>query len=176
MARDDKNGFGLTSTAALLLGWLAPGAGHILLGHWARGLVIFVAIGATFWGGMAMGGALTVDYRNERAWFAAQMLTGAHGLAGWKMSEAAYTRAISDPKTAQRYRDLMPSSKLTRAELQTQVVDEALAQTGLAIAPPADNLARAYSGIAGLLNVMCVFDAVMLTLLRRQPPPAEAQA
>jgi TM2 domain-containing membrane protein YozV len=29
---------------ALLLGWLIPGAGHMLLGKWVRGLLLFVSI------------------------------------------------------------------------------------------------------------------------------------
>lgn len=40
--------------SALILGWLVPGAGHLLTRHWIRALVLFVAITAMFWLGLAM--------------------------------------------------------------------------------------------------------------------------
>jgi Family of unknown function (DUF6677) len=45
---------------ALILGWLVPGAGHLLTGRWIRGLLLFVSIGAMFWLGLAMQGKLYV--------------------------------------------------------------------------------------------------------------------
>jgi hypothetical protein len=166
MAKEDNTNGGLLTGAALVLGWLVPGAGHALLGYWLRGLVIFAAIGGTFWAGVAMGGVLTVDYRNERAWFIAQMLTGAQGLVSWKLSEAQYNEVLQDKDVRQRFEGLLKAARIDRANLEAQVVDEALAKRNLAMRPPTDTLARAYSGIAGLLNVMCVFDAVMLSLIR----------
>jgi hypothetical protein len=44
------------ATAALLLGWLIPGAGHILLGKWVRGALLFVAIVTMFSIGIALQG------------------------------------------------------------------------------------------------------------------------
>jgi hypothetical protein len=44
------------ATAALILGWLIPGAGHILLGKWVRGLLLFAAILTMFWIGLALQG------------------------------------------------------------------------------------------------------------------------
>lgn len=39
---------------ALLLGWLVPGAGHLLTGRWVRGLLLFVSITTMFALGLAM--------------------------------------------------------------------------------------------------------------------------
>jgi hypothetical protein len=39
---------------ALILGWLIPGAGHLLTRHWIRALLLFVAITAMFSLGLAM--------------------------------------------------------------------------------------------------------------------------
>jgi hypothetical protein len=39
---------------ALLLGWLVPGAGHLLTRHWVRALLIFVSISLMFFLGIAM--------------------------------------------------------------------------------------------------------------------------
>lgn len=40
----------------LILGWLVPGAGHLLLGKWVRSLLLAVAIFGLFVLGLAMGG------------------------------------------------------------------------------------------------------------------------
>ena len=40
--------------SALILGWLVPGAGHLLTRHWIRALLLFVAITAKFSLGLAM--------------------------------------------------------------------------------------------------------------------------
>ena len=44
--------------SALILGWLVPGAGHVLTGRWIRGLLLFVSIASMFWLGIAMQGKL----------------------------------------------------------------------------------------------------------------------
>ncbi len=43
---------------ALVLGWLIPGAGHLLTRHWVRALLLFVSIAAMFWLGISMQGKL----------------------------------------------------------------------------------------------------------------------
>jgi hypothetical protein len=40
--------------SALILGWLIPGAGHLLTRHWIRALLLFVAITTMFSLGLAM--------------------------------------------------------------------------------------------------------------------------
>lgn len=46
--------------SALILGWLVPGAGHLLTGRWVRALLLFISIAAMFWMGIAMQGQLYV--------------------------------------------------------------------------------------------------------------------
>jgi hypothetical protein len=43
---------------ALLLGWLVPGAGHMLIGKWIRGLLLFVAILGMFLVGIGLVGKI----------------------------------------------------------------------------------------------------------------------
>ncbi len=45
-------------SAALLLGWLIPGAGHLLTRHFVRALLLFFAISLLWWLGIAMNGRL----------------------------------------------------------------------------------------------------------------------
>lgn len=47
-------------SAALLLGWLVPGAGHLLSRRWVRGGLLFAAIGLMFILGLLMQGKLYV--------------------------------------------------------------------------------------------------------------------
>src|SRR5947209_894187 len=42
--------------AALVTGWLVPGAGHLLLKRWVRGLLLLAAIGTLFFVGIGMEG------------------------------------------------------------------------------------------------------------------------
>lgn len=52
-----SNGF---SYLALIVGWLVPGAGHLLTGRWIRALLLFLSIAAMYWLGIAMQGQLYV--------------------------------------------------------------------------------------------------------------------
>lgn len=147
---------------AAALAWLVPGAGHVYLGRRTRGIIIFLAIGATFWIGVAMGGVMTVDSRNERWWFVADMFTGVHGLVSWQRQERVWQQELGEGAAAVETAD--PS-----------VMDKKLHQAGLALVAPTDTVARAFAGVAGLLNLMCVFDATMLSLMgvRGEPPPKD---
>jgi len=145
---------------ALLLAWLVPGAGHLYLGKRTRGIVIFLVIAATFWSGVMIGGVMTVDYHNQRWWFAAEMLTGVHGLVGWYRQRAVYRRLADDSEVG----FAAGLSGIERARWNYRV-DRKLAADGIALAYPTNTVARAYAGVAGLLNLMCMFDAVMLSLL-----------
>ena len=146
--------------AVLVLGSIIPGLGHVLVGRIRKGIIVFVVIGATFWSGVAVGGVMTVDYHNQRWWFAAQMLAGVHGLIGWYRQDGIYRTLSADPEVG------IPPHPRSEAKIGWNYrLDRRLAGDGLAIVSPTDTVARAYSGVAGLLNLMCVFDAVILSLI-----------
>jgi len=154
---------------ALFLAWIVPGAGHVYLGRVQRGLILFLAVSVTFWAGVAMGGVLTVDYETERWWFVAEMFAGVHGVVGWQRQSKVYEALRADPEVRQA----------TDQDRLAAVLDKRLAEKGLALVYPTDTVARAYAGVAGLLNLMCMFDAVMLALMgvrgERAAPPDESQ-
>ncbi len=140
---------------ALFLAWLVPGAGHMYLGRLTRGAIIFVTISATFWAGVAMGGVLTVDRDEERWWFVAEMFTGVYGLVGWQRQRAVARELADKPEIA----------RATGAMERQMLIDRELAEQGIALVAPVATVARAYAGVAGLLNLMCAFDALLLSLL-----------
>ena len=58
--RDSVKGSGKHAalSVALFVGWLVPGAGHLLTRHWLRALLLFASITTMFWLGLAMQGKL----------------------------------------------------------------------------------------------------------------------
>lgn len=151
---------------AMILAWLVPGSGHAYIGRPIRGLVIFITITATFWTGMAVGGALTVDCTNSRWWFYAQSLTGVNGLAGYYIQDRIYKDIAKD----------IGIQEQAIRRLPTDVLDQKLQEEGLALAHmPTENIARAYSGVAGMLNLLCIVDALMLSLMGVSGEPRRPQ-
>ncbi len=138
---------------ALVLACAIPGAGHVYLGRIKRGIILFVTITALFWSGVGIGGVMTVDSQRERWWFVAQVFTGVHGVIAWQRQRRVHDRLVSGKRL-----DL-------RDRYDQDVLDAKLQAEGLALVAPADTVARAYSGVAGLLNLMCVFDALMLSIM-----------
>ncbi len=172
MKKDWQPNYGWAVVAGLLA-WVIPGAGHILLHRTVRGVIIFVCVVGLFWSGMAIGGVFTVDPIRERWWFIGQMCTGASGFIGYQREERAREAVAASAGISP-----LPHPGMTRTgdDWWTAFKKQA-AQADLWLAYPGDGVARAYSGIAGMLNIMCVFDAVMLALLgkRGEEPPAEPE-
>lgn len=167
MARKTQTNVPLAGLA-VILAWFIPGAGHVYIGRPVRGVILCLAIAATFWAGVAMGGVMTVDPVNERWWFIADLFTGAHGLAAWQIQQHTWNTLADDPEVRQQ------QAAFSHDPIQAAaVMDAKLQQHGLALTAPTDTVARAYSGIAGLLNLMCIFDVMILSLMgvRSEPAP-----
>jgi len=165
----------------LVLAWLIPGAGHVCIGRTVRGVIICITIAAMFWTGMAIGGVMTVDRELEPWWFAADILTGVHGLVAWRRSDAIYARISADlagdPEYENQVRALPRNragwfSEEARRTLHQQYLLAALAERGIAVVHPGGIVARAYAGVAGLLNLLCIFDAVILSMMAHPGEPA----
>lgn len=143
---------------ALILAWIVPGAGHIYLGRKTRGVIILVTIAAIFWGGVAMGGVMTVDYYNARWWFISEMLTGVHGVTGWYNQRRVYQNMTQEVFGS--------DDASLAAKIPEEVRDQKLKDRGVALNDsPTDNIARAYAGVAGMLNLLCMVDALMLSMM-----------
>lgn len=119
-----------------LLAWLIPGGGHWLLGMRDRALVIFFAVTSLFIFGLAMGSIEVIDPQNSKAWFFAQILTG------------------------------LPTIIVTFVQNNAVGVMQTVDISGNAIFGRGVNLAQVYTGIAGLLNLLCVVDALFRAQIR----------
>lgn len=141
-----------------ILAWLIPGAGHVYLRRSVRGIIICICINGLFWSGVALGGVFTTDPLRQRWWFTAQMCTGVSGIASWYRQEQ-YRRAI----TARL--GISPVPRWVGDKQWWKKYDGELSRSGLILVFPTDVVARAYAGIAGMLNLLCIFDAVILAML-----------
>lgn len=114
-----------------LLAWLVPGLGHLYLGHRGRGLVCLVTITVTFWTGVAIGGVRdTVNPNERKLWFVAQLCTAGNTVAGYALHRGLGT---GDPDRNQ------PVGTAHWASVDVGVH---------------------YTGVAGLLNLLIIFDAI----------------
>ena len=122
------------------LAWLVPGLGHIFLGDRSRGLICLAAITATFWTGVAIGGVRgTVDPRARQLWFVAQLGTGGNALSAYLLNAAT----ARSPTTSGGKTEPAP------------VVHWASTEVGVH-----------YTGVAGLLNLLVIFDCLARAELR----------
>ena len=62
---------------AFLVGWLVPGAGHVLLGRWKKGLFFFSILAATYAFGMSITGWRPVSFDDNPFYFFGQYGSGA---------------------------------------------------------------------------------------------------
>lgn len=165
MAKESSDNL-LWALLAAGLAWLVPGAGHVLLGRTLRGIVICLCINGLFWAGVAVGGVFTVDPVGQRLWSVAQLATGASGLAAYYRQDVerkAITASIGIPPVP------------ARGEGDTgwwNAYRQAMADRHVALVYPAETVAQSYSGVAGLLNVMCIADALLLGLMGQGGEPS----
>lgn len=102
------------------------------LGHRKRGLIFLIVITITFWTGVAIGGVRgTIDPKARTAWFMAELCSGGNALAGLTLQKAVIA-AVPE--------------------------GHPLPQPGhwLAI-----EVGIHYCGVAGLLNLLVVLDAIV---------------
>lgn len=84
--------------AALLLAWLIPGAGHVLLGKWKKGLFFFGILTATYLFGMWIVGFRPVSWDDNPFYFVGQYGSGATlAVAMLRGSEKAILRPEVHP-------------------------------------------------------------------------------
>jgi TM2 domain-containing membrane protein YozV len=85
---------------ALLLGWLIPGAGHMLLGRWVRGLLLFAAILTMYLIGLGLAGKVytpntgdVLDILNFAGQLGMGLLYALARIFGWGASSVVNTLA-----------------------------------------------------------------------------------
>ncbi len=160
-----------------ILAWLIPGAGHVYIKRTLRGIIICICINGLFWTGVAFGGIFTVEPMQQRWWFTAQMCTGVSGAAAWYRQEQ-YRQAITEQFDDPQLRTPTPPPWTRQDDRLPEkwwyTYKEALVKDGISLNYPSDTVARTYAGIAGMLNLMCIFDAVILAAMGKFGEPARS--
>jgi hypothetical protein len=83
---------------AFFVGWLVPGAGHVLLGKWKKGLFFFGILGVTYLFGMWISGFRTVTFDDNPFYYVGQFGSGVTLLvAKLRGAEKAIIRPGLDP-------------------------------------------------------------------------------
>jgi hypothetical protein len=83
---------------AFLVGWLIPGAGHVVIGKWKKGLFFFAILSATYLFGMWLSGFRTVTFDDNPFYFVGQYGSGVTLLiAKLRGAEKAIIRPGLDP-------------------------------------------------------------------------------
>ncbi len=133
------------------LAWIVPGLGHFYLGFRKRAIVLFLAITLTFWAGVAIGGVRgTVNWRDRSLWYMAELCTGGNTLAATALHKAV---------------GMQPRA---RGTLPPYPGDWTATDVGVH-----------YAGVAGLLNLLIIIDAVArgdLSGVKRQAGPKKGGA
>ena len=144
---------GQFTPAAALLAWVWPGLGHISLGQPKRGLLVMGGVLFLFLGGVLIGGIDSIDRRDDRLWFVAQVLCGPIA-----MVVDYANQALLEPLP----RDV--AEKYLRGDADTL---RRLERTGLS---RVNEMGTLYSALAGLMNLVVILDALH-TPNRRPPGP-----
>ena len=127
---DDNSSSVLRVPAAGLLAWLVPGLGHIYLGQRLRGVICLVIITVTFWSGVAIGGVSGTVNPQTRKLWFFAQLC----TGGNALAAYALNRSVA-PSPADG------SGTSTGPYLSAEVGVH-------------------YTGVAGLLNVLLILDAM----------------
>ncbi|MDB5351585.1 MAG: hypothetical protein JWN86_2832 [Planctomycetota bacterium] len=148
---------------AAFLAWLVPGLGHFYQGRRGKGVLYFVCILGLFVAGLTMGGGKIVFWRwvspfqnfeDFRLWYLAQFWVGL----------AAFPAVIQS--TLARY-GMSPILGGYLAEPALHVLNGMHRQYGRFI-----DIGTVYTAIAGLLNVLAIYDAFEGPALADEPDPS----
>lgn len=136
-----------------ILAWILPGLGHWYLGHRGLALVFFFAITLPYLTGVAIGGIKNSINPYANRWlFLAEMGAGGYTTAFFIMN--------------QRMTDI-PAHALADAARLNRFPDE-LVRKNISFYPEND-VSQIYLAVAGLLNVLAVFDVLSRSLTGGRP-------
>jgi hypothetical protein len=157
---------------AVLLAWLVPGMGHLVLRQWGRGIIFFVCIHLLFAGGLLIGGIRCINPPDQAIWTYTQFLSGWPMLVANKLegqSRSQYTQLLK------LYDNQTPDETLEQRQVRTEKFIEN--HPLFAYHPKVQDLGSVYCGIAGMLNLLVMFDVLLrITGSVREDPAAKKRS
>jgi len=173
---------------ALVLAWLVPGLGHVMLGEWRRGVVFAVTIHGLFALGMLIAGVKAINPPEQQIWTYTQYLSGwpmlvASPLEKRKMAEL---QPLIKRLQEQGYFELPDGEVLTRPSVRDDGLIRDRVGFGkdmieryplLSNHPKVQDIGAVYCGIAGMLNLLVMFDVLLrITGSVREKPEQKSEA
>ncbi|MCH8193325.1 MAG: hypothetical protein IIA65_04835 [Planctomycetes bacterium] len=129
-----------------LAAWCVPGAGYYLLKDRKRGILVCVTVVLTFLIGLSVGSIGVIDKIDAKPWYVAQVMNSpAVMLIGNHVAQAS---------------DRAKHSQTERRPIQA---------TPYRVFGRQAEIGQIYTSISGLLNLLCVVNAVYIA--HRRPPP-----
>lgn len=160
---------------AALLAWLIPGAGHFYQRRYSKGALFLVCILSTYFFGLTIGGGHVVYAswtKNDRRWqYGFQLPVGAAALPALVQSHR-----VKNGKEPFFGGIMAPPSHVADPHDEFDLRNDELAQWHLTYHWYFD-LGTLYTMIAGLLNILAIYDAYAGPLLvvdqksAKRPPP-----
>jgi len=169
---EDKSheGVGAGGYMALVLAWLVPGLGHVLLGQRRRGVIFAVTIHGLFAAGMLIAGVRAINPEQ-------QIWTYTQYLAGWPMLLVSPIEKHQMAELEQLIKNLpkygleMPDGQVlmrppvnddSKIPERIRFGKEAIARYPLlSNHPKVQDIGAVYCGIAGMLNLLVMFDVLL---------------
>ena len=144
-----------------LAAWVVPGGGYFFLKDMRRALVVFVTIVLTFLMGLYIGSIGVIDQIHAKPWYMAQLINSPAVMLIGQHVKAAYLRAQARIDAAE--------TSSERSAAQAQARKEAY----YVFARP-NEIGQIYTSIAGLLNLLCIVNAVHISHIRQIKPTGDA--
>ena len=165
----DPEGPGPVGYLALVLAWAVPGLGHFLLGQKGRGIVFALAIHLLFAAGLLVGGIRAINPQDQAIWTYTQFLTGWPMVLANRLESQARGEWQDEPATAvmparparlrQAYEDQAPPSGTPERQAYAR---KFFAENPLFVYhPKVQDMGSVYCGIAGMLNLLVMFDVLL---------------
>lgn len=160
---------------AIALAWVVPGLGHWVLGERSRALLFGITIHGLFAMGLLLAGLRAINPPDQAIWSYTQWATG------WPMGaavELAKTR-FKQPETEQLLNEEYETGgwRGSGFDLAPSGVRESRAKSFIeahplfAYHPKMQDIGAVYCGIAGMLNLLVIFDVLLrVTGSERETP------
>ena len=133
MAPRSREGHILFLLIVGLLGWLVPGAGHLMLGKRTHAAIIFATIVMTLCTGLYIGSIGVINPVGAKPWYVAQVMNTPAVAALGQLTRGGDYPVYGRP----------------------------------------NEIGQIYTSITGLLNLLCIVNAVYLAHLRRIENPGD---
>ncbi len=168
---------GAAGYLALVFAWIVPGLGHLLIGQRARGIIFLLTINGLFAGGLLIGGIRAINPPEQPIWTYTQLLAGAPMIIASKLQKQA-------EKNFELLQDEYRSNRPEEWDTSPKKIDERKAYAKDFIAqhplfsyhPKVQDIGSVYCGIAGMLNLLVMFDVLLrITGTTREEPAAKSK-